>query len=130
MKKILFLSLVAFICSFVSINTVLAQDLPKAYLTKELYVMIDTEGSTTATVFEADMSEFNFTTLEKANRFFNFFNDPMVSFTPDIATQKVTITITPTTDKVDWQTEQWAMYFKNKIVAQRNNLGVVDFTTR
>lgn len=92
--------------------------------------MIDTEGSTTATVFEADMSEFNFTTLEKANRFFSFFNDPMVSFTPDMATQKVTITITPTADKVNWQSAQWAMYFKNKIVVQRNNLGVVDFTTR
>lgn len=104
--------------------------LPKAYLTNELYVMLDGESSATAKVFEADMSEFNFATSEQATRFFNFFNDPMVSFAPNLATQKVIITITPSADKVSWQLEEWAIYFKNKIATQREQLGYVDFTQR
>lgn len=130
MKKIFLLSLITFICSFISINTAFSQELPKAYLTKELYVMIDGGSSTTATIFEADIREFNFASLEKANRFFNFFNDPMVSFAPDMATQKVIITITPTSDKTNWQSAQWAMYFKTKVSNQREQLGFVDFTQR
>jgi hypothetical protein len=126
MKKLLFLSCFLLITSFsFSQNT-----LPKAYLTNELYVMLDNEAPATTKIFEADMSEFNFTTSEQANRFFNFFDDAMVSFTPDLSTQKVTITITPTADKTNWLIGEWAMYFKNKIVAQREQLGFVNFTQR
>jgi len=92
--------------------------------------MLDGETSADAKVFEADMAEFGFTSLEQANRFFSFFNDDMVAFVPVMATQKVTITITPTADKTAWQLQDWAMYFKNKVATQREQLGFVDFTQR
>jgi hypothetical protein len=105
-------------------------NLPIAYLTSELYIMLDEEAPEDAKIFEADMSEFNFTSIEDANRFFSFFDDAMVSFAPDLSTQKVTITITPTADKVSWRLQEWAMYFKNKVATQREQLGFVDFTQR
>ncbi|AFM04505.1 hypothetical protein Fleli_2123 [Bernardetia litoralis DSM 6794] len=126
MKKLLFLS-----CFLLITSVCFSQStLPKAYLTNELYVMLDGEAPVTSKVFEADMSEFNFTTSEQTTRFFNFFDDPMVSFDPNLTTQKVTITITPTSDKTNWELQEWAMYFKNKIATQREQLGFVDFTQR
>ena len=92
--------------------------------------MLDGNTPEEAKIFEADMTEFGFTSLEQANRFFSFFDDAMVSFVPNLSTQKVTITITPTADKISWGLQEWAMYFKNKIVAQREQLGYVDFTQR
>ncbi len=92
--------------------------------------MLDDNTPNDTRVFEADMAEFNFTSLQQANRFFSFFNDPMVSFAPVISTQKVIITITPTADKRSWGFQQWAMYFKNKVSTQREQLGFVDFTQR
>jgi hypothetical protein len=103
---------------------------PKAYLTSELYIMLDGNTPNDTQVFEAEINEFNFTSVEQANRFFNFFNDPMVTFVSNIDTQKVIITITPTADKTAWGIQEWAMYFKNKIVTQREQLGFVDFTQR
>ncbi len=126
MKKLFFLLCFVMITSLCfSQNT-----LPKAYLTNELYVMLDGESPATAKKFQADISEFNFTTSEQVNRFFNFFNDPMVSFVPNLTTQTVIITITPTADKANWQLQDWAMYFKNKVATQREQLGYVDFTQR
>lgn len=126
MKKLLFLSCFLLVTFFsFSQNT-----LPKAYLTNELYVMLDGEAPATTKIFEADMSEFNFTTSEQTDRFFDFFNEPMVTFTPNLTTQKVVITITPTADKMTWLLGEWAMYFKNKVAAQREQLGFVNFTQR
>ncbi len=121
-----------FLFSFFAITfSCFAQNsLPKAYLTSELYIMLDGENPADAKVFEADMTEFGFTSLEQANRFFSFFNDPTVIFEINMATKKVVITLIPSTDRQNWTLTEWQTYFKNKIVEQRNQLGYVDFTTR
>ena len=107
------------------------QSLPQAYVTKELYVMLPTqEINREARVFEIDITELGLRTTEAAERFFNFFDDPYTSFHINIASQKVILTITPTVDNENWNIDQWAMYYKNKVAQQRQQLGYVDFLQR
>lgn len=127
----LFLCMVAF---FVSSSFALAQNtqLPKAYITNELYVMLDGDNAPQdAKVFEADILELHLATIEQANRFFGFFNDPSVTFETNIITQKVIVTLIPDAEKQNWTTQDWAMYLKNKVSAQREQFGeYIDFTQK
>jgi hypothetical protein len=119
---------------FVSSSFLLAQNtenLPKAYITNELYVMLDGDAPQDAKVFEADILELHLATIEQANRFFGFFNDDNVTFETNIITQKVIITLIPTAEKQNWNTEKWAMYLKNKVSAQREQFQeYIDFTKK
>ncbi|AFM03437.1 hypothetical protein Fleli_0989 [Bernardetia litoralis DSM 6794] len=127
----LFFYMVAF---FVSSSFVLAQNtqLPKAYITKELYLRLD--GNNTpqdAKIFEADILELHLATIEQANRFFGFFNDPSVTFETNIITQKVIVTLIPDAEKQNWNLNEWGMYLKNKVSAQRQQFeGYIDFTKK
>lgn len=126
----LFLCVVAF---FVCSSFVLAQtvQLPKAYITNELYVMLDGDAPQDAKVFEADILELHLATIEQANRFFGFFNDANVTFETNIITQKVIVTLIPTAEKQNWKLQDWAMYLKNKVSAQRQQFGTfIDFTKK
>lgn len=122
------------IAFFLSSSFVFAQNteqLPKAYINKELYIRLDENASQNAQVFEADISELNFTTIEQATRFFSFFNDSSVEFETNITTQKVIVTLIPNAEKQNWNTGEWGAYFKNKIAAQREQFGTyIDFTTK
>ncbi|PIY09175.1 MAG: hypothetical protein COZ18_08445 [Flexibacter sp. CG_4_10_14_3_um_filter_32_15] len=127
----LFFGMVAF---FVSSNFVLAQnteELPKAYITNELYVMLDGDAPQDAKVFEADILELHLATIEQANRFFGFFNDPSVQFETNIITQKVIVTLIPDAEKQNWITQDWANYLKDKVATQRQHFGTyIDFTKK
>ena len=129
----LFFFMVAF---FVSSSSLLAQytqnsQLPKAYITNELYVMLDGNASQNAKVFEADILELHLATIEQANRFFGFFNDASVTFETNIITQKVIVTLISTAEKQNWNLEEWAMYLKNKMDNQREQFGTfIDFTKK
>ncbi|WP_375559889.1 hypothetical protein ACE193_19495 [Bernardetia sp. OM2101] len=126
----LFFCMVAF---FVSSSFVLAQNtqLPKAYITNELYVRLDGDAPQDAKVFEADILELHLATIEQANRFFGFFNDPSVQFETNIITQKVIITLIPNAEKQNWTTQDWANYLKNKVSTQREQFGTfIDFTKK
>ncbi len=134
----LFCSLIFFMVAFfVSSNLALAQnerieDLPKAYITNELYVMLDGDNAPqNAKVFEADILELHLATKEQADRFFGFFNDANVTFETNIITQKTIVTLIPDVEKQNWTVKQWAMYLKNKISAQREQFGTyIDFTKK
>ena len=130
MKNLFIFSFGLFITLFVSVSNSFSQTLPPAQVTSELYVTLDYTAPADTKVFEADIAEFNFPTIEAANRFFSFFNDASVSFEVDITTQKVVITLIPSTERQSWTMTEWQTYLKNKIVEQRNQLGYVDFTTR
>ncbi|WP_375562854.1 hypothetical protein ACE193_10120 [Bernardetia sp. OM2101] len=130
MKNLFIFSLGLFVTLFVSMNNLFAQTLPSAQVTSELYITLDYTAPSNTKVFEADLTEFNFQSIEAANRFFSFFNDPSVTFETNIATQKVVITLVSSTDRQSWTMTEWQTYLKNKIVEQRNQLGFVDFTTR
>lgn len=130
MKNLLIFPLGLFIIFFAFINNSFAQDLPSAQVTSELYITVDYTAPADAKIFEADIAEFNFQSVEAANRFFSFFNDPTVTFETNIATNKVVITLIPSTERQSWTLTEWQTYFKNKIVEQRNQLGYIDFTTR
>lgn len=128
----LFFCMVAF---FVSSSLVLAQNteqLPKAYITNELYIMLDGDTAPQdAKVFEADILELHLATIEQANRFFGFFNDTSVQFETNIITQKVIVTLIPDAEKQNWNVQEWAMYLKNKVSAQREQFGIfIDFTKK
>lgn len=119
---------------FVSPSFVVAQtitELPKAYITNELYIMLDGDAPQEAKVFEADILELHLATPEQAERFFGFFNDSSVQFETNIITQKVIITLIPTAEKQNWTTQDWANYLKNKVAAQREQFGTyIDFTKK
>jgi hypothetical protein len=127
----LFFYVVAF---FVSTSFVLAQNtesLPKAYITNELYVMLDVDAPQNTKVFEADILELHLATTEQANRFFGFFNDASIKFDTNVATQKVIVTLIPDAQKQNWTLQEWAMYLKNKVSAQREQFGTyIDFTKK
>ena len=119
---------------FLSPSVVLAQNteqLPKAYITNELYVMLDGDAPQDSKVFEADILELHLATIEQANRFFSFFNDASVQFETNIITQKVIVTLIPDAEKRNWTLEDWGMYLKNKVSAQREQFGTyIDFTKK
>lgn len=129
----LFFSIAAF---FIFSASVLAQnqsteELPKAYITNELYVMLGGDAPQDAKVFEADILELHLATIEQADRFFSFFNDPSVEFETNIITQKVIVTLIPDAEKQNWNTTQWAAYLKNKVALQRQQFGTyIDFTKK
>lgn len=127
----LFFCTVAF---FVSSSVLLAQnteELPKAYITPELYIMLDGDAPQNAKVFEADILELHLATIEQANRFFGFFNDPSVQFETNIITQKVIVRLIPDAQKQNWSLEEWAMYLKKKVDTQRQQFGTyIDFTKK
>jgi hypothetical protein len=107
------------------------EQLPKAYITNELYVMLDGDAPQDAKVFEADILELHLATIEQANRFFSFFNDPSLQFETNIITQKVIVTLVPDAQKVNWTAQEWAMYLKDKVAAQREQFGTyIDFTKK
>ena len=107
------------------------EELPKAYITNELYIMLDGDAPQNARVFEADILELHLTTVEQANRFFGFFDDASVQFEINIITQKVIVTLIPDAEKQNWTLRNWAMFFKNKISAQREQFGIyIDFTKK
>jgi hypothetical protein len=131
----LFCNLLFCVIAFLaSSNLTLAQSteqLPKAYITNELYVMLDGDAPQDAKVFEADILELHLATIEQANRFFGFFNDSSVQFETNIITQKVTITLIPDAEKQNWTRQEWAGYLKDKVAAQRQQFGTyIDFTTK
>ena len=129
----LFFGMVAF---FITSNTVFAQnqtttELPKAYITNELYVMLDGNAPQDTKVFEADILELHLATIEQAERFFSFFNDPSVQFETNIITQKVIVTLIPDTQKQNWMLSDWSDYLKNKVTLQRQQFGIyIDFTKK
>ncbi|WP_338790423.1 hypothetical protein [Bernardetia sp. MNP-M8] len=130
--KIIFL----FIIFLLPLNSLLAQnadskELPKAYITNELYVMLDGDSPLDAKVFEADILKLHLTTIEQANRFFSFFNDSSVTFQTNIITQKVIVTLISDSEKQNWNLENWGEYLKKKIYNQRKQLGYfIDFTKK
>lgn len=119
---------------FVSSSFVLAQNtenLPQAYITKELYIGLDGSATQDARVFEADILELNLTTIEQANRFFGFFGDASVTFETNIITQKVIVTLILDAEKQNWTLQKWAGYLKDKVSAQRQQFGTyIDFTKK
>ncbi|WP_338814305.1 hypothetical protein V9L05_02850 [Bernardetia sp. Wsw4-3y2] len=129
--KIIFL----FIIFFLPLDSLLAQnadskELPKASITKELYIMFAQDVPEDAKIFEADITSLNLITLEEANRFFSFFNDASVKFDTNIITQKVKITLIPDAEKENWTLEEWSLFFKNKTAQLYNETGFVDFTNK
>ncbi|WP_338762784.1 hypothetical protein WAF17_18305 [Bernardetia sp. ABR2-2B] len=130
--KIMFLTIIFLLpLATLSAQNTDSIELPKAYITNELYVILDGDAPQDAKVFEADITSLNLTTIEDANHFFSFFNDTSVEFETDIAAQKVKVTLIPDTEKENWTLGEWGMYFKNKISTQREQSGTyIDFTKK
>lgn len=124
------------IVSLIISNSIFAQsqtqeNLPTAYINKELYLRLDDNAPQNSKIFEADISKLQLTTIEQAKRFFGFFNDSSVQFEPNITTQKVIVTLIPNEEKQNWTLSEWGMYFKNKVSLQRKQSGTyIDFTKK
>jgi hypothetical protein len=98
----------------------------KAKITPELYIMIDDNCSGNVRTLEVDVTELELKSELFAKKFFAFFSDSTVSFEIRFSDQKVIIHLL---DGSKTNMNQWRVYFKEKIAAQRASKGFVDFRT-
>ncbi|MGF1533471.1 MAG: hypothetical protein ACFCUI_07195 [Bernardetiaceae bacterium] len=128
LKTLSFLSLMLLLVSMAHGQTTAElKALPVAKLTPELYVQIVDLPDTPPTAYVADISPLRLADQAAAERFFAHFDDKTrVVFTVFFAQQLVKIDL-QSPEGQPWTAQQWAMYFKNKIVAQRQAIGEVDF---
>ncbi|TAF34719.1 MAG: hypothetical protein EAZ57_03100 [Cytophagales bacterium] len=100
-----------------------AQNMPKATMTAEQYLMLDHQQPLSS-VYRIELADLDFKTSEQAQRFFDKFNEKDVSFELHFSEgfTLVKLDLNAATKK-GWTREQWGMLFKMRIQKQRETSG-------
>ncbi len=121
MKKILFVFAVFLLG--IGVGSSYAQNLPKAIMTAEQYLMLDHQQPLSP-VYRIDLTALEFKTAASAQAFFDKFKEQDVTFelhfSEDFALVKLDLSAP---SKKGWTREQWGMVFKNRIQKQRATSG-------